>query len=187
MIDVAARIAHETAEEESVNGRPFGARIAKPIPPKTVLLSEFESFESHESRLSRPGFWLRLWRYFRKLIRKRQESALVKQAQRDAGQFKAQAVLSERQAESHVQKVEREKSDLSKQIRDLQSIIDGKDSEIAKRDREIDVLQKNVDHLESLHESELSRRKAEISVNNRVIAEAELGERRMSRSAMEQV
>lgn len=188
MIDAAARIAPETLEEDvPKNGRAARATIAKPLPPPPTRFREgHEPVISKDLLISRRRPFLAILFRLVRHLRAKRESAAIRQAQRDAGQFKAQALVIERNAEARIQKVERERQLLSQRIKELQDALDDKDTEIAKRDREIDVLQKNVDHLESLHESELSRRKAEISVNNRVIAEAELGERRTVRTAMEQ-
>ena len=130
-----------------------------------------------------PGFWLRAFRFFRALYRKRLESAAIKAVRlkaagdrRDAA--RQYAMLEEQLKNSSIKIKELEGRLRSKEI----TITHMEGSDIPKLKDKIEVLEYELSLWVAVHERNLTREKAEIAMNNERIVprdEATAFQRRM--------
>jgi hypothetical protein len=113
------------------------------------------------------SFWLRTWRFFRKLIRQRQESKTIRE-------IRLKAAADRRDAAKQYANLEEVLKRRDNTIKELEGRLAGKDrtighlenTDVPKLKDRIEVLEAELSLWVAVHERNLTREKAEIAVHN---------------------
>lgn len=159
---------------------PASVPIARPIPRIAECEVEVRVVDL------RPGVWIRTWIYFRKLIRRRQETAAIAEARKiaDARVLDARIASTKaaREFREQRQRLELKNAELQQKLADCEyRLKELRDVDLPKRNNEIAVLKHEKELLEALHTKALSKIESDIAVYDVKVTEATTAEYHLRR------